>query len=132
MPIDNLKILFIRDLNILKSEIESYENESDIWKTQKGITNSAGNLCLHIIGNLNTYIGAQYGKTGYIRNRPLEFSLKDISRAELVSKIKETIVILVNALNTLSEEVIKLVAERTPSLKTLSVLLERTNKKKKR
>ena len=94
MLIDTLKMLFIRDLNILKSEIESYENESDIWKTQKGITNSAGNLCLHIIGNLNTYIGAQYGKTGYIRNRPLEFSLKDISRAELLSKIEETIVIL--------------------------------------
>ncbi|RTY82129.1 DUF1572 domain-containing protein [Flavobacterium sp. LS1P28] len=108
MLIDTLKMLFIRDLNILKSEIESYENESDIWKTQKGIANSAGNLCLHIIGNLNTYIGAQYGKTGYIRNRPLEFSLKDISRAELVSKIEETIVILVNALNTLSEEDLKM------------------------
>ncbi|RTY87314.1 DUF1572 family protein [Flavobacterium sp. RSP15] len=131
MLTDILKILFIRDLNILKSEIESYENKSDIWKTQKGITNSAGNLCLHIIGNLNTYIGAQYGKTGYIRNRPLEFSLKDISRTELLSKIKETIIILVNALNTLSEEVIKLIAERTPSLKTLSVLLERTNKKRR-
>ncbi|RTY84694.1 DUF1572 domain-containing protein [Flavobacterium sp. ZB4P23] len=108
MLIDTLKMLFIRDLNILKSEIESYENESDIWKTQKGIANSAGNLCLHIIGNLNTYIGAQYGKTGYIRNRPLEFSLKDISRAELLSKIEETIVILVNALNTLSEEDLKM------------------------
>ncbi|RTY75427.1 DinB family protein [Flavobacterium sp. LS1R10] len=108
MLIDTLKMLFIRDLNILKSEIESYENESDICKTQKGIANSAGNLCLHIIGNLNTYIGAQYGKTGYIRNRPLEFSLKDISRAELLSKIEETIVILVNALNTLSEEDLKM------------------------
>ena len=108
MLIDTLKMLFIRDLNILKSEIESYENESDIWKTQKGIANSAGNLCLHIRGNLNTYIGAQYGKTGYIRNRPLEFSLKDISRAELLSKIEETIVILVNALNTLSEEDLKM------------------------
>lgn len=107
MLIDTLKILFIRDLNILKSEIELYKNESDIWKIQKGITNSAGNLCLHVIGNLNTYIGAQYGKTSYIRNRSLEFSLKDISRAELLSKIEETIVVVDNALNTLSEEDLK-------------------------
>ena len=107
MLIETLKILFNRDLNQLKTEIESYQNESDIWKTQKGIANSAGNLCLHLVGNLNTYIGAEFGKTGYIRNRPLEFSLKDIPRAELLSKIEETIVVVDNALNTISEEELK-------------------------
>ncbi|MES2804576.1 MAG: DUF1572 family protein [Bacteroidota bacterium] len=107
MLIETLKTLFNRDLNQLKTEIESYQNESDIWKTQKGIANSAGNLCLHLVGNLNTYIGAEFGKTGYIRNRPLEFSLKDIPRAELLSKIEETIVVVDNALNTISEEELK-------------------------
>mgnify|MGYP003525878746 CR=1 FL=1 len=107
MLIETLKTLFNRDLNQLKTEIESYQNESDIWKTQKGIVNSAGNLCLHLVGNLNTYIGAEFGKTGYIRNRPLEFSLKDIPRAELLSKIEETIVVVDNALNTISEEELK-------------------------
>ncbi|MDI6049693.1 DUF1572 family protein [Flavobacterium sp. XS2P24] len=107
MLIETLKTLFNRDLNQLKTEIESYQNESDIWKTQKGIANSAGNLCLHLVGNLNTYIGAEFGKTGYIRNRPLEFSLKDIPRAELLSKIKDTIVVVDNALNTISEEELK-------------------------
>ncbi|MES2577697.1 MAG: DUF1572 family protein [Bacteroidota bacterium] len=107
MLIETLKTLFNRDLNQLKTEIESYQNESDIWKTQKGIANSAGNLCLHLVGNLNTYIGAEFGKTGYIRNRPLEFSLKDIPRAELLTKIEETIVVVDNALNTISEEELK-------------------------
>ena len=107
MLIENLKALFNRDLNQLKTEIESYQNESDIWTIQKGIANSAGNLCLHLIGNLNTYIGAQYGKTGYIRNRPLEFSLKDIPRVELLSKIEETIVVVDNALNYISEVELK-------------------------
>lgn len=107
MIIESLKTLFNRDLNQLKTEIESYQNESDIWTIQKGIANSAGNLCLHLIGNLNTYIGAQYGKTGYIRNRPLEFSLKDIPRVELLSKIEETIVVVDNALNNISEEELK-------------------------
>nr|WP_315177099.1 DUF1572 family protein [uncultured Flavobacterium sp.] len=107
MLIETLKTLFNRDLNQLKTEIESYQNESDIWKIQKGIANSAGNLCLHLVGNLNTYIGAEFGKTGYIRNRPLEFSLKDIPRAELLTKIEETIVVVDNALNTISEEELK-------------------------
>jgi hypothetical protein len=107
MLIESLKTLFSRDLNQLKTEIESYQNESDIWAIQKGIANSAGNLSLHLVGNLNTYIGAQYGKTGYIRNRPLEFSLKDIPRVELLSKIEETIVVVDNALNNISEVELK-------------------------
>lgn len=107
MLIESLKTLFKRDLIKLKTEIESYQNESDIWKIQKGIANSAGNLCLHLVGNLNTYIGAEFGKTGYTRNRPLEFSLKDIPRAELLSKIEKTIVVVDNALNTISEEELK-------------------------
>lgn len=107
MLIETLKTLFNRDLNKLKSEIELFEKESEIWHIQKGITNSAGNLCLHIVGNLNTYIGAEFGKTGYIRNRALEFSLKDVPRAELINKIEETIVTINNALNSVSEEDLK-------------------------
>lgn len=107
MLIENLKALFNRDLNQLKTEIESYQNESDIWTIQKGIANSAGNLCLHLVGNLNTYIGAEFGKTGYIRNRPLEFSLKNIPRSELLSKIEATLIVVNNALDTISEEDLK-------------------------
>ena len=62
---------------------------------------------MHLVGNLNTYIGAEFGKTGYIRNRAIEFSLKDILRAELIQKIEETIAVVDNALNTISEEELK-------------------------
>ena len=98
-----LKFLFERDLNKLKVEIESYQNESNLWEIDKNISNSAGNLCLHLIGNLNTYIGAEIGKTGYVRNRPLEFSLKDIPKAELIQKIEETLIVVNNALDSLTE-----------------------------
>ena len=108
MLIESLKILFNRDLIKLKTEIESYQNESNIWKIQKGIANSAGNLCLHLVGNLNTYIGAEFGKTGYIRNRALEFSLRDIPKSELIQKIEETIVVVNNALNNISEDDLKI------------------------
>lgn len=107
MLIESLKILFNRDLNKLKTEIELYQNENDIWIIQKDIANSAGNLCLHLVGNLNTYIGAEFGKTGYIRNRPQEFSLKNIPRAELLSRIEETIIVIDNALDNISDEELK-------------------------
>ena len=103
MVTETLKTLFNRDLNKLKTEIESYENESSIWKIDKNILNSAGNLCLHLIGNLNTYIGAELGETGYIRNRPLEFSLKDIPKSELIEKIEATIQVVNSTLETLND-----------------------------
>ena len=71
---------------------------------RKNISNSAGNLCLHLIGNLNTYIGAQIGKTNYIRNRELEFSQKDIQQAELIAQIDATIAVVNNSLNQLTDE----------------------------
>ncbi|KRD58593.1 DinB superfamily protein [Flavobacterium sp. Root935] len=104
MLIETLKILFNRDLNKLKFEIESYEYENQMWTVNNDISNSGGNLCLHLIGNLNTYIGAEIGKTGYIRNRPLEFSLKDIPKSELIQKIENTIIVVNNALEVLTEE----------------------------
>lgn len=103
MLIETLKSLFDRDLNKLKLEIESYQNESQIWAIDKNISNSAGNLCLHLIGNINTYIGAELGKTGYVRDRPLEFSLKNVPRLELINKINETILVVNNTLNSLTE-----------------------------
>ncbi len=103
MLIETLKSLFNRDLNKLKVEIELYQDESQIWEIDKNISNSGGNLCLHLIGNINTYIGAEIGKTDYVRDRPLEFSLKDVPKSELISKIDATIVVVNNAFESLTE-----------------------------
>lgn len=104
MIIESLKSLYNRDLNKLKFEIGSYQSEDSIWKIDKNISNSAGNLCLHLVGNLNTYIGAELGKTGYIRHRDLEFSLKDIPKNELIEKVESTIEVVDSVLNKLSGE----------------------------
>jgi uncharacterized damage-inducible protein DinB len=100
--IQSLKSLYNRDLNKLKVEIESYVNEQSIWKTDQNISNSAGNLCLHLVGNLNTYIGSELGKTGYIRHRDLEFSLKNIPRTELIEKVESTIKMIDSTFDKLS------------------------------
>ena len=91
---ETLQVLFERDLKKLKSEIESYKNESNIWNTDKSISNSAGNICLHLIGNLNWFVGAQFGNTGFIRQREQEFSLKNIPRVDLLKEIDKTMLML--------------------------------------
>ncbi|MFN1218266.1 DinB family protein [Chryseobacterium kwangjuense] len=107
MITESLKSLYSRDLNKLKEEIEAYQNEENLWKTDKNISNSAGNLCLHLVGNLNHFIGAQLGNTGYVRQRDLEFSLKDVPRAELIEKTESTIVMIDAVLSKLSEDDLK-------------------------
>jgi len=101
---ETLKSLFKRDLGKLKVEIESYQKESNIWLVADGIANSAGNLCLHLIGNTNWFIGAELGKTGYIRHGDLEFSLKDVPGAELIQKIEDTIVMVDSVLDTITAD----------------------------
>jgi uncharacterized damage-inducible protein DinB len=104
MLLSILKSLFLRDLAKLKTEIELYKDERNIWLIDKQVSNTAGNLCLHLVGNLNAYIGAEFGKTGYIRNRPLEFSLRDIPRAELVKSIDEAILMIDTSLDKITDE----------------------------
>ncbi len=103
MLTDSLIKLFKRDLNALKKEIESYDDESNLWLLHKDIKNSAGNLCLHLVGNLKTFIGASLGNTGYVRQRDQEFSLKDVPRVELLQQVDEAIVIVEETLKTLTE-----------------------------
>jgi uncharacterized damage-inducible protein DinB len=90
MTVKILQQLFERYLNRLYVEIQSYKDEKNIWKTDRQILNSAGNLCLHLVGNLNNYIGKELGNSGYVRNRELEFSLKNIPREQLLQMVKET------------------------------------------
>ena len=104
MIIETLKTLFDRDLEKLRTEIGSYVDEPTLWTVGGVVTNSAGNLCLHIIGNLNGFIGAQIGKSGYVRERDLEFSTKGTSRDELLTKIDQTIRVVSDAFGKITDE----------------------------
>jgi len=102
--IQDLIILFERDLDKLAEEIRLYQNEENLWKTAEGISNSGGNLALHLSGNLKHFIGAKLGNTGYVRERDKEFSLKNILEADLLSNIEETKAIVVKTLSALKKE----------------------------
>ena len=96
--------IFERDLRKLIDEIDLYKDEDNLWKIAPGISNSAGNLCLHIIGNLSHFIGATLGHTGYVRHRDDEFALKNIPRQDLVTNIENTILIVKKTFAELKEE----------------------------
>lgn len=104
MLTDTLIKLFTRDLNALKREMNLYKDEKSLWIIAEDISNCSGNLCLHLVGNLNHFIGATMGNSGYIRRRELEFSQKDIPKSELIKQVDDTIVVIENTLNSLSAE----------------------------
>lgn len=54
----------------------------------------AGNLCLHLIGNLNHFIWTILGKTDYVINRDLEFSQKNIPREDLILAFNKVVAIV--------------------------------------
>jgi uncharacterized damage-inducible protein DinB len=85
-----LQELLLRDLKKLENEIASYSKEEAIWITKGQINNSAGNLCLHLCGNLQHYIAHQLGRFDYQRDRPREFSAKCVPREELIIEIQRT------------------------------------------
>ena len=104
MMTDTLTGLFERDLQKLKTEIELYKAEENLWIVKEGIANSAGNLCLHLVGNLSHFIGATLGNTGYVRHREDEFSLKNIPRQDLVTNIDNCVLIVKTTLQKLTAD----------------------------
>ena len=85
----DLASLFSRDLTRLRKQIEAFPNDEALWQPLPGVINSAGNLALHIEGNLREYVGRRLGKLPYNRNRELEFSLRGMSRDEVGARIAE-------------------------------------------
>lgn len=104
MVVDALKELYNRDLKNLKAEIDLYQHDSTLWKTENSIKNSGGNLCLHIIGNLKNFIGNGLANSGYIRDREFEFSGKFVDRKDLQKQIDETIQVVNQGLDNLTDE----------------------------
>ena len=100
---DTIAELFERDLQKLRTEINLYKDEDNLWVIQQDISNSAGNLCLHLLGNLNHFIGATLGNTGYVRHRDDEFSLKNIPRQDLIINIDNCILVLNNIFSKLTD-----------------------------
>jgi hypothetical protein len=85
--LDSLRILYARDIDTLRAEVELYPEDELLWHEVPGYPNPGGNLVLHLVGNLRHFIGAQLGGTGYVRDREAEFATKGLSRTQLQNGI---------------------------------------------
>jgi len=101
---ESLAELLDRDLSKAIEELKAYKKEENLWLIEPVISNSAGNLLLHICGNLRHFIGSTLGDSGYIRRREDEFSLQNIKRSELLSELKTTKKMLQEVVPSLSDE----------------------------
>ncbi len=90
-----------RDLSKLHGEISNYKSDEAIWKLEGEITNTAGNLCMHICGNLQHYLGSVLGHTNYLRNRDSEFNTRGICKQALLEEIDKTRVGVLSILDKL-------------------------------
>jgi uncharacterized damage-inducible protein DinB len=87
----DLVILFVRELETVQREVEMCPDDAALWQTQPGVANSVGNLGAHLAGNVQHFIGAVLGKSGYVRNRDFEFSRREGTRAEIVADLQAAI-----------------------------------------
>jgi hypothetical protein len=106
MLLTELIILFERDIDKLYKEIEAYSDEKVLWKTSNQISNSAGNLCLHLLGNLHSFVGHELGGFDYTRDREFEFGGKDVAKSQLLSDILKLKRVVISSLEGMDENLI--------------------------
>ena len=95
--------LFSRDLTRLIQELQAFPNDETLWQRAPGVKNSAGNLVLHLEGNLREYIGRQLGNVPYSRVRDQEFALNGISRDDLVRRMEDVQELITKVVSDLTD-----------------------------
>ena len=86
-------------------ELAAPLSEDQFWVKPFPFGNSFGQLMLHLTGNLNYYVGTQIAQTGYVRDRPREFSeAARPSKQEVIKKFDDAVQMVVKAIRRQSAE----------------------------
>jgi len=93
----------IRELEGFKRELALFPDDEAVFATLPGVANSAGNLALHVAGNLQHFIGTVLGKTGYVRNREREFGLRSSPRENIYAELDAAIEVVRKVLPEISD-----------------------------
>jgi uncharacterized damage-inducible protein DinB len=83
-----VQTVLLRELAALRREVEAYPDDESLWRCPPGLPNAGGTLALHLAGNLQHYVGALLGQSGYRRDRPAEFARRGVSRGEILAEIE--------------------------------------------
>jgi len=94
--------VILRELAAVRRSIEAYPDDESLWALPAGLPNAAGTLALHLAGNLQHYVGKVLGGSGYVRDRPAEFSRRGVPRAELLAQIDAASAAVARTLPTVS------------------------------
>lgn len=82
--------MFRKSLDKVKEELQAYSSEEALWIVTGGITNTAGNLAQHLVGNLKLFVGKTMGGIDYTRERDREFNERQFTREQLLDLLEET------------------------------------------
>jgi uncharacterized damage-inducible protein DinB len=90
-----LREALIAELEELHSAVRQVAEpltDLQLWRKPTEPGNSVGHLILHLTGNLNHFVGAQLGGSGYVRDREGEFTeAAPPPRSELLAKLDEAV-----------------------------------------
>src|SRR5262245_9241746 len=77
VPAELVRAALVEELEQLRQAVrEAAEplSAEQRWRRPVEPGNSVGHLILHLTGNLNHFVGAKLGGTGYVRDREREFT----------------------------------------------------------
>jgi hypothetical protein len=100
----DLTLILVRELEGFQRELQRFPDDASLWQTLPGVSNAAGNLALHVAGNLRHFIGATLGRSGYVRDREREFGQRSGTRADVIAELAAAITTVRGVLPTLSPE----------------------------
>lgn len=93
-----------KGLGRLAEQLVSYPDERNLWMVGGQTKNSPGTLALHLVGNLEHFIGNVMGGTEYVRDREAEFGDRDVPRDELLRRIDACRQTMSDTLSSMSDE----------------------------
>lgn len=104
MPIRAIEAIIQRDLAAVRRTVEAYPDEAALWAERRGLPNAGGTLALHLAGNLQHYVGAVLGASGYRRDRDAEFARRDVSRADILAELDAARAAVARGLRALGDD----------------------------
>jgi uncharacterized damage-inducible protein DinB len=95
----------LRQLRDAVRELSTPLSEEEFWKKPLSPGNSIGHLVLHLTGNLNHFVGAQLGNTGYVRDREREFTESNPpAKSAALARLDEAVATFERTVSALTEE----------------------------
>lgn len=119
----DLAALFQRDLTKLLQQLRACAEANVLWECPPGITNSCGNLILHLEGNLREYVGRLLGNVPYQRQRDEEFSRKDATLEAMAAGIEDLIRMVPSVIGQLSDVQLQAILPDNPLNAAISAQL---------